>query len=109
MDKSAIDFKKQIKFSYTDQIIKNEFLNKKPDSSSQKSTPTPVPIKPDSKENTNNFNKDLRIGVNKESSRKCSVDKSNKSNNNSSLIFNGVYFYHNIGHKQTNSQTNKSK
>lgn len=87
MDKSGNDFKKHIRFAYTDQMMKNDFIKKKnslPDS--QKSTP--LQIKIDSKEIHNNFNKDSRIVLNKESSRKSSIEKNYK--NNSSIIFNGV-------------------
>lgn len=92
MDKSNIDLKKQIKFSYTDQIVKNDILHKKPSipDSSQKSTPTPVPSKPDIKDIASNLSKELKIGSGiKESSRKGSADKTAKSNN-ASMMFNGV-------------------
>ena len=87
MDKSANDLKKQIRFSYNDQLLKNDLIKKKnslPDS--QKSNP--IQIKIDSKEVHNNFNKDSRIILIKESLRKDSVEKNLK--NNSSIIFNGV-------------------
>lgn len=89
MDQSGNDFNKQNRFSLTDQLLKNDLLKKKNSIlDSQKSTL--LKIKTDSKDVQNNFNKDSRIVVNKESSRKGSIEKNFK--NNSSIIFNGVKY-----------------